>query len=301
MRRVLLHVGYPKTATTWLQKVVLPRHDQLALLRHRSSGCDWIQRVLADHALDFDPERYRAAIEESLRAAAGRVAFISHEAYLGDPFLGAPNGEASARRLHTLFPDARVLIVIREQGAMIDSLYRQYVQEGGTASPQQLFADPSALRVRFARGYLAYDGAVDRFAAHFGRERVRVMLFEDLRASPQRFVDELCEMAGVAPLSLGGADSEARNVGLSPPSLRLLRVANRLLESSFQPRALLPIRSRSLRRFLQRRVDPLLASRRDRPVVPESLRESLRESYRPNNRRLRDELGLAVDAAGYAV
>jgi len=298
MTRVVLHVGYPKTATTWLQKVVLPRHPELVLLRRATPGCEWIQQLLADHPFDFTPDRHRAAIDASFAPLGERVAFISHEAYLGDPFLGGINSELAAPRLAALFPDARIVIVIREQGAMIDSLYRQYVQEGGVATPEQLFADPSALRVRFARGYLAYDRACALFAAHFGRARVRVLLFERLLEAPDQFLGELYDHCGVAHVPLVRSDDVGRNVGLASPALEILRTANRVLTSSFQPQALLPMRSRTLRRALQRRSARSSAAR---PAVPEPLSALLRASYREGNRRLRDELGLPVEQAGYAV
>lgn len=306
MASLVLHVGYPKTATTWLQRVVLPRHPQLALLRRTTPGCEWIDRTASAHPFELDAAALREAIAKSLSGLAGRVPFVSHEAYLGDPFLGAGSVETYAQRLSLLFPDASVLIVLREQEGMLESLYRQYVQEGGTARPGQLFEPPGFQRPRFAPGYLAYDRALDLYSAAFGRSRIRALLYEELREAPQRFVDAICALAGVESLDVQALSREEPNRGLSPPSLALLRAANLVLRSSFQPKALLPFgSSRAVRRLLQRRLEPLLPARArgalERPLLPAALRDRLRDSYRAGNRRLRDEYRLPVADAGYAL
>jgi hypothetical protein len=302
----ILHIGYQKTATSWLQREVLPRHPELAPVLHYEPGGEWIEESVGAHPFTFDARALRAAHEAALTAGAGRRPFVSYEAWVGDPYTGARNTLQNAQRLHALFPRARVVVVVREPLDMLASMYRQFVQEGGALGLAQLLARRYPERIHFDPAFLFYDDLVDVYARLFGRERVLVLTFEALRADRRAFLDALFAFCGVAPLELDGhAGSANDNRGLSPASLRVQRFSNRFLRSAFNPAPLVPSRLLTyagVRRVLQRGVDPrLFGGARPGAALPAALRAELRELYRPHNARLAREHGVPVREQGYDV
>ena len=54
---VIVHVGYPKTASTWLQTRVFPAHPGLDYWRD-VPGFDWVNKVVNLHDFDFDAKAH---------------------------------------------------------------------------------------------------------------------------------------------------------------------------------------------------------------------------------------------------
>lgn len=296
----ILHIGYQKTATTWLQKGVLKHHPELALILRGTKGADWLEHVIGDHPFAFDPDRIRSAFSECIEPFPGRLPFVSHEAWIGDPYAGGHNTPENARRLHAIFPEARVIVVVREPIDMIKSMYRQYVQEGGALDCETLLTAGYPRRTYFDRNFLNYDEVLDLYVGLFGADRVCALPYERIVDSPQQFVNDLFEFCGVSPLNLDEIKQRRKNRGLSMPSLAVARRLNRVLGSAFNPAPLLPQRLvtwRELRHFLQRRVDPRLADRlwsdAENPLLSSDLVEQLEAHYRPHNERLEHEYGIA--------
>ena len=67
---------------------------------------------------------------------------VSFERFSGNPFSGGYDSKEIADRLVQVFPDARVLVVVREQRSMIVSTYKQYVREGGALPPSKFMLPP---------------------------------------------------------------------------------------------------------------------------------------------------------------
>lgn len=300
----VLHVGYQKTATTWLQKAVLSHHPGVEVVRRATPDAEWLEDVVGLHPFDFDPGALRARYERSAAACAGRLPFLSYEAWIGTPFSGGRDVVENARRLHAIFPEARVVLVIREPMDMLGSMLRQYVHEGGALPPTALLTRRHPERTYFDPSFLYYDRVIDVYSELFGRDRLCVLLFEMLRSSPQEFVDQLCEFCGVVPLDVSRLEDGHRNTGLSAPSLAIARVANRFVASAFNTAPLVPralLTSRAIRRALQRGVDPLLFrnARAASPALDAQLRVRLEAGYRAHNQRLAKEHDIPVDRFGY--
>ncbi len=54
---VFVHVGYPKTASTWLQTRVFPGHAGLDQWR-QVPGFDWVDGIVDRHDFDFDAKAH---------------------------------------------------------------------------------------------------------------------------------------------------------------------------------------------------------------------------------------------------
>ena len=109
-RQPLLHVGYAKTGSTWLQKSVFGRPDGPFLLLPLLDALEYF--VFRDDA-ETAPGRIAAELAgfRTRADAADAVPVVSHEVLVGDQTQGRYWGHQVARRLQAVFPDGRVLML----------------------------------------------------------------------------------------------------------------------------------------------------------------------------------------------
>jgi len=80
----------------------------------------------------FDPDLTRALITSKFKY--NRLNVMSHEVFLGSPHCAGFNGYDNFLKIKSLFPNAKILICIREQTDMILSSYKQYIKNLGILS-----------------------------------------------------------------------------------------------------------------------------------------------------------------------
>lgn len=138
---ILVHVGYPKCGSTWLQDELFERPGTgfVSLIPHR----DILQLLLKLVDVDpffFDPAPTKALLEERMKTCveSGLVPVLSHEGLLSSAW-DRPNfkGKEICDRLAAVLPNAKILIIIREQSDIILSYYRHFVRNGGWLTLKQ--------------------------------------------------------------------------------------------------------------------------------------------------------------------
>lgn len=227
---LLLHVGYHKTGTTWLQAFLF-NDAQAGFVQPWDRG-DIIERLVLENAFRFDAAAARAHFQTAIdRAHAdARIPVCSAERLSGNPHSGGHDAAQTAQRLRDTFPEARVLIVMREQRSMILSAYRQYVRVGGAQSLRRYLHPPALGRPRipqFRWDYLEYDLLVGRYRDLFGAQNVLALPFETLKKDADAFAQRIARFAGArepAP-----SPKERKNVGMSAATLSIKRRVNRVL------------------------------------------------------------------------
>ncbi len=235
--RPLLHIGYYKTGTTWLQRHVFPNAGaNLSLVAGSKALRSAFVKV---NPFDFEPEIVRKDFEPRIREAQARnhVAVLSSERLAGNPHSGGYDSKIIADRLVAVFPNARVLIVIREQRGMLVSMYKQYLKRGGAATFEQYVHQPKGPpRVPLFRfDFLEYHRLIGYYQGLFGAENVLVLPYELLQTQPRTFLERIGGFAGVP-----ATRAELSRVHPSPSSLvlSLKRHANRwIVRNSLNPAA----------------------------------------------------------------
>ena len=119
--RPLIHVGYHKTGSTWLQKRVFADDAAGFCVPWAAGREEAVRAFIHPNPFHFAPAKAREAFEAGLEKARERslVPVISHEGLSGDPMAGKYYGREVAERISRTFPDARILICIREQKATL--------------------------------------------------------------------------------------------------------------------------------------------------------------------------------------
>jgi hypothetical protein len=188
---------------------------------------------------------------------------------------------------------------------MMDSLYRQYVQEGGAASFARFLRLAPTHRVYFSGSYLRYDLLVAHYQRLFGPDAVFVCLYEQLKESPEQFLTKLFSFFKVDLIPVDPEILCARvNRGVSPASLRILRFTNRFTAGPVNPVALLPstlVNTRMIRNLLQNRLDPVIfkSVSPKRCIVKADDISELEAQFRKSNRALAGIINLSLEKYGY--
>ena len=227
----LLHIGYHKTATTWMQQDLF--QESSGSFSSMWSRAEVAERLISVNSFAFDAGEAAAFFAEGVRKAIDRgfVPVLSNEQLAGNAHTGGHNSRAIADRLAAALPDARILIVIREQKSMVLSAYKQYVRACGASSLSRYLDPPRRGNDRgvpfFNPSFLEYHHLIGYYMELFGHDRVFVLAFEALRADPQGFVDSVAHFAGAdAPR---GVSFRPRNTTISAAAVALKRPVNLLL------------------------------------------------------------------------
>lgn len=233
MAEILIHVGWPKAASTFLQRRVFPASG----LPFAEVGERFPFGTVAARPIDlvnleegFDAEAMRAGF------LGDRDALILSQETLSGHLHGYPliDAERIAGNLARAFPEARILMVTRNQFDYVLSLYAFRVAIRGHETRSL---------ARFVREE-AREGLLERIEFHrlaetyerlFGRGRVLALPMEMLARDPAAFLGRLSDFAGWPPGKLSvppRRGGDGRRVNESTRTRRTL-IASRSLNAVF--------------------------------------------------------------------
>jgi len=307
---VLLHVGYHRTGTTWLQTSLLG--DRAAgFASPLNKSADVFPMLIAPHSLDFDPAVCRELMYPRLLDAQdeGLIPVVSSERLVGSPNFGGRDSKELADRVAAVFPHARVLVGIREQRGMLLSSYKSYVNAGGSGSVADYLEPPlhGGGVPRFDLAHFEYDRLVGYYGRLFAPDRVMVAPLERVVHDPASVTREIAALCGMDPeRTSAGADSLAgkRNAGLSGVATAVKRPLNPIFaRDRLNPRPLVPVRDgdrrlRRLSRYVASRAPRSWNKAADARLMDEIV-SIVDGRYVASNQRLRETTGVPLERFGY--
>ncbi len=220
-------VGAPRCGTTSMY-LYLKQHPEiyLSLLKEPIFfGSDQTRQPLAV----ADEEEYL-----SLFAAAGDAPAI------GEGSVFYLMSKRAAAEIEHFSPAAKILIMLRNPAGMMQSLHALYLRTGNEDIAdfgEALEAQPDRARglrmppgVYFPEGLLYHQVAdyvpqVERYLDRFGRERVHVTIFDDLKTDPAGTYRAVLQFLGVDPGFQAEFDSRRGSELVRGAALRQLRDA----------------------------------------------------------------------------
>ncbi|WP_119165559.1 sulfotransferase [Algihabitans albus] len=207
-----LHVGMPKTATSTLQQIYFARHPEIdyhALARKggpypKGGPFDaFVHWVRNSPDLETEREGHRAYLRSEIDAAGNgtHCRLISEERFTGHFGAGL---QAKAALAHDLFPEARILLTIRHPVGHLVSNYLQHLKYQRAGQPPLPAFDTWVRRtLAQADDPLSYaqtlrvNDLVQTYERKFGPDKVLVLVYEEFRESPERFLARLSDWLGV--------------------------------------------------------------------------------------------------------
>lgn len=182
--------GFTRCGTTWLYEVLrlhpsicLPLRKEINFFnRAYERGQDWYAAYFADCPND-------------------RVTGDISPVYAEDP--------AVPSRIHETLPDARLVLLVRDHVARIRSIYWHLVRDGRANDDLTAFLDGSSAGSAFMERQ-RYAPVLERYLGLFPRERVLILVYEELRADPRAAVASILEFLGVPTGAAWPPEMEAK-------------------------------------------------------------------------------------------
>jgi hypothetical protein len=303
---VLVHVGFPKALSSWLQKQWFkPENGFLTVMDPVA-----VQLKLIDPTpFNFNPGLAVSDVSQTLDSSpAGLVPVITSEALSGNMYCGGFNARECIDRVAEIAPEARVLLVVREQRQLIRSLYKSLVTWGMPHSIDRLL-DPAEPRLspQFNLDFLRYDQRLAYYQQCFGVDRVKVLIYESFEQDPVEFLRQLAAFAGISERFSDRCEQapvqRRVNAGQTLANLYLERWRNYFfLSGPFNYSGLFQPSDESWKKRVVRSKRSRLPGFTDgwfEAGFSHKVEQRTRGEFAQSNRRLQEMTGLALSDYGY--
>jgi hypothetical protein len=282
----VVHIGFPKTATTFLQERVFPRLADRFVYFDRGESAAYFEELVGYDDSVFDADGVRDRFGRAFER--GPKTLFSYEPLTGAHYQSAfVNRSQIARRLRRVGFD-RAIISVRNQFDALESSYKQYVKSGGILKLDEYITFDSSKRRYLYPEYFEYFSMYRLYAGIFGAENVLILQYEDLAGGS--FLRQLCSFLQEATLEV--ARSEAVNPSLSCDKVRILRILNHFTCSSYQPSHL--ISRRVSTEFCYRQLQRLPALNSRKSLLEPTTRLAIADFYSESNKSLERSAGITL-------
>lgn len=232
-KNTVIHIGGMRTASTFLQNI-FANHSQINLnlksrffsydpyFYERNDYLNWLSDsckvINIDSDENYSLSRFKSILlDRKTTSLKSELDVISHDQI------------KMANRLKLIYPDAKVIMVIREQKKWIQSVYKHDIQHFGLDSN---FSD--FLESELGNSYIDagdYFQIYSLYANLLGKANVKLFLFEHLQEDPYQFLKALFNFIGLDYDDMERI--ERKNVNYSNATIYLLRILNSFSEKSF--------------------------------------------------------------------
>ncbi len=336
MKLPVIHIGYPKTASTTLQNMVFQRHEGLLYLGRGVSGSmiDYIDggiTAMAEIDLKFrrdaslDREKSRQLIDKykAIADEAGKTLVYSSE-YLSIDWPSEIDLSQKVERLAYFFRNqAQIIMVTREQYSWLFSFYKELIRQGYTETYQEFIYWVWQKQDRNMLPTLNFAHVKNLYEEHFGRGNVHVLPFELFHNHTHHFAESLSAILNVSISDDALINKD--NAAFSDNHLNVLRELNKRYHHTVMAPTMLgyhdffasdyyvselglksaPIRSlvdeqlRTALHDVARRFDAVKHTLSQ--DIPNDLREKLKKYFVDGNLALQEQVDFDLKALGYAV
>ncbi len=216
-KTIYLHIGYPKTGTTTLQKYLFPKHSgvksiqssgELSFMKDifycRENSIKRNKKDIGEELFDRVTNKYNKYIYSSESLTSFSMFFRNYPY----PYLYTLEPNSVARKLKTAFLDTKVfdkvkiLISIRRQNDMLKSMYAQvynlvFKRFKVTNTFEKFIKYAIENKDNFILDALQYDDVITEYEDLFGKDNVCVLVFEQFKQNKPEYINRLCSFMNI--------------------------------------------------------------------------------------------------------
>lgn len=194
---VIIHTGYLKCGSTFLQKEIFPKIKDVNML---SPYLTLTYQIYQD-----------------------KINILSKESFCSNNII--------TDRLHNLFPQAKIIVILRDKEGLKKSCYNTYLKHCGTLT----FEEYLVLNKEMYSRLLDYDSYLNHIKELFSD--VYVDYLENLKKDNYAFVKGICDFIGVP---VPDYNIKYHNVALTDRQIKLCRFLNRYFNSRHNNKGIFP-------------------------------------------------------------
>lgn len=225
--KIVIHLGMPKTATTFLQWNVFHYMDVNYLwhIFHKA----WIKNIIHyDKKLDL--KKAKNKIQKHLKK--DKINLLSEENLYTDYLVKKDDRFIILDRIKQIFPEAKIIFGIRNKQEILISWYKQYVATGGTQGYEYF------LKNHMNQKKLDYEEYLEKLYEYYGKNNVFIYKLEDIKKNQEQVIREMSEFIGIPfPKDYNRKPS---NVGYSLETLKASLIINRMFRTKLNPYGIIP-------------------------------------------------------------
>ncbi len=232
--RVFLHVGLPKTATTYLQTILWANRAVLEEQELRLPGAArqdhlWSSRIIREDPAFEKANEHRRSAWERLRADVAAwpgTALISHE------FFAASSAEQAARMVADLAPaEVHLVVTGRDPLGLFTASWQESIKNRDT-TPMSDYARTESAESTAVWNWRTLDihRVLERWSPAFPPDRVHVLPLPGPGAARREVWDRFASLLGVDPYSVDLSESFP-NASMGVVETETLRRINQHLDS----------------------------------------------------------------------
>ena len=305
--KLLIHIGFPKSASTWLQEKVFNNEDfKFTSLNRKEIAL----RFGLPHPFYFCPKEVMKTFKKKITESNsnGNYAVLSNEFLSGNFYLnGGIDSKIYADRLKETFPNAKVLIIIREQISFLCSLYKHDISYNGGFWSISEFVKPDwhfNRRSSFHPRYIKYFGIVKYYQNIFGKSNVLILPFELIQNDKEEFIHKVMSFVKMKKKNKIKTSTEKINKSRSITLIYFQRILNRIFTSRSEntlrlPKGIVVFFNRKVLSFLN--LNFYLIDRFFEKKLKKKVYNMMHKYYENDNRKLQRIIDFDLSSYGYNI
>ncbi|MEM6680999.1 MAG: sulfotransferase [Pseudomonadota bacterium] len=296
---VYIHVGLHKTGTTLLQKKVFPKLTDHILFPWGYQSHRAVTEFVTIEPLSFDAQALRDEFDFETIKHPGML--FSHEALSSRPHHGRFYAPYVAERFKQVFPDAKIILTVREQQGLIYSLYVEHVRNGGMHTLREFIGtgnEPAGWAALCDLNFFQFDRLATMYRETFGEDNVLTLPYELISHDPRHFFDTLFAFLNVPIVEL--ELSKRVNSGWQPLTVELYRRTNPVFRKdplspnvSFAGRARRKVLSKA-DQFIPKSLSENMMAKQKAII-----KERVAQTFNASNKSLSEIVGFDLAKLGY--
>jgi hypothetical protein len=217
----LIHIGFPRTGTTWFQQKYFPNVENYLLIDRKI-----IQDTLIHpSSFNYQAQNFVGSIP------VNENIIISEEMITGRIRGGSVNHlflKENIFRLKASFPKAQYVIFLRNQASLIFSLYKLYIEKGGNFSFKKFLYPENRMQELnlFSADFLNYETTLKFLEKEVGKENIHVFLYEEFKSDPKNFLIEFNKRLSLR-VNLNTVEFSFVNSAMPNSAIQIKRFMNR--------------------------------------------------------------------------
>ncbi|MCF7822817.1 MAG: hypothetical protein K9N35_01450 [Candidatus Marinimicrobia bacterium] len=313
-KEIFIHVGMPKTGTSYLQKYIFHNFSGAQYLDISNEYYSHIFRdIFFKNMLVYDKAILRKEISDMLSQISANKILISDEGWFGSTIGGShfnlSNNYYLTQLLHETFPEAKIILTIHRQDKWLESMYRHLLREGYYLGIKSFLNFRKGTFGNFQSAFrigpnidfkvVTYLPYIQNYRQCFGGKNVLIMPQELLQKNEDQFIQQLSNFLNTSYVKIQKGTIASVNSSYLYLGSIIARNVNRLFKVKGRGGGLLPVFNYKYLNYKWyiRKIDKLIPIQKH--LINKKMRKIIMDYHAKGNKELDSKYNLNLKEYNY--